>query len=202
MSTLKMLENAILADPNDVAARSAFADCLVEQGDPRGELIQIQEMLQDESLARERRKELQSREKTLVETHQHEWLGTLGPILTPNPMVRHPEEWNREVPNYQYRFAGGFLDSLHITWLALPLARALRQGTQARLLRELARGTKRRLSRGPASLRTAYRRDTRSHAGAGGRISSPPRSGEVQWGRAQARLGPKPCHAAALDAGC
>jgi uncharacterized protein (TIGR02996 family) len=133
----KALENAILANPDDLGARAAYADWLIEQGDPRGEFMQLQLALEDESLSTPERKELQKREKALLKQHQAEWLGRLGPILTPNPTVNHPEDF-REVPNYQYRFVRGFLDTLHITCLTVSLSQALRDGPESRLLRELA----------------------------------------------------------------
>lgn len=136
-STGKVLENAILADPEDLAARSAYADWLTEHGDPRGEFIQCQLALEDESLNAASRKDLQKRENDLLKRHQGEWLGRLGPMLMKNPKVTHPEDFQKSVPNYKYRFARGFLDALQITRLTLSLARALRDGPQARLLREL-----------------------------------------------------------------
>lgn len=44
---------------------------------------------------------------------------------------------SREVPNYEWRFARGFLDYLKIDQLYVPMARALRDAPQARFLREL-----------------------------------------------------------------
>ena len=74
----------------------------------------------------------------MLRKHAGKWLGCLGPILTKNSTVTHPEDYGRNVPNYHYRFARGFLDTLHIMRLTLSLARALRDGPQVRLLRELA----------------------------------------------------------------
>ncbi|MGE3804078.1 MAG: WGR domain-containing protein [Gemmataceae bacterium] len=136
--TAKVLENAILANPDDLGARAAYADWLLEQGNPRGEFIQVQLALEDEAMSPARRKELQKRERALLKKHEEEWLGKLGPLLTANPMVDHPEDYRAgEVPNYRYRFARGFLDTLHITQLTLRLARALRDGPQVRFLQRL-----------------------------------------------------------------
>jgi uncharacterized protein (TIGR02996 family) len=137
-STGKTLENAILADPDDLAVRCAYADWIQEHGDPRGEFMQLQLALEDPALDAARRKDLQKREKALLKKHQGEWLGRLGPMLTTNPTVTHPEDYGRSVPNYHYRFARGVLDTLHVTRLTLSLARALRDSPQTRLLRELA----------------------------------------------------------------
>jgi uncharacterized protein (TIGR02996 family) len=96
----KALENAILANPDDLGARAAYADWLIEQGDPRGEFMQIQLALEDESLSAPKRKDLKKREKALLKKHQEEWLGRLGPILAANQTGRHPEHrHSREVPS-------------------------------------------------------------------------------------------------------
>src|SRR5262245_32071776 len=47
-SSGKALENAIFANPDDLGAHAAYADWLIEQGDSRGEFIQVQLALEDE----------------------------------------------------------------------------------------------------------------------------------------------------------
>src|SRR5262245_17823379 len=49
------LEEALFANPDDRAAHSAYADYLHEQGDPRGEFIQIQLALEDAGRSLEER---------------------------------------------------------------------------------------------------------------------------------------------------
>src|SRR5437773_2607673 len=67
MSSLReALEAALVEDPDDLATHSAYADHLMEQGDPRGELIQVQLALEDESLTREDRARLKKRERSLL----------------------------------------------------------------------------------------------------------------------------------------
>jgi uncharacterized protein (TIGR02996 family) len=75
------LEQALVEGPNDLAAHSAYADYLAEQGDPRGELIQVQLALEDPGRPAEERKQLQEREKGLLKRHARQWLGDLGPLL-------------------------------------------------------------------------------------------------------------------------
>src|SRR5262249_39698677 len=48
-STGEAFENAIRANPSDVVGWSAYADYLTEQGDPRGEFMQVQLALEDET---------------------------------------------------------------------------------------------------------------------------------------------------------
>ncbi len=66
----------ILASPADDGPRLVYADFLAEQGDPRGEFIQVQCELARGS---ERRVELELRERALMVEHGAQWLGALGP---------------------------------------------------------------------------------------------------------------------------
>jgi uncharacterized protein (TIGR02996 family) len=140
MSSLReALEQAILADPDDRAAHMAHADFLAEQGDPRGELIQVQLALEDPALPAGERKKLQAREKKLLRAHRRDWL---GPLLAP-PLLEglrlsdyaftRPEE-------IRFEFRRGWLDRLEVPALNGALARALRQAPEARLLSDLQMG--------------------------------------------------------------
>src|SRR4051794_20487566 len=79
------LEEALVAEPDELANHMAYADWLSEQdgeGDrARGELIRTQLALEDESLRAEERARLRHREAELLEAHQREWLGELSPFL-------------------------------------------------------------------------------------------------------------------------
>lgn len=52
------LEEALVANPDDRATHSAYADYLTEQGDPRGELIAVQLALEDTHRSDADRKQL------------------------------------------------------------------------------------------------------------------------------------------------
>jgi uncharacterized protein (TIGR02996 family) len=131
-------EQAIVANPDDAANYAAYGDWLAEQGDPRGEFIQVQLALEDPACRGKRRREMQAREKDLLATHQEEWLGPLAEFLPPRGMPAHvAEELATDGPP-PVRFARGFLYGLHLGILTVPLARALRDAPQTRLLRELA----------------------------------------------------------------
>src|SRR5262249_5005166 len=54
-SEAEAFERALAADPNDVAGWCAFADYLAERGDPRGEFMQVQLALENESLPKAQR---------------------------------------------------------------------------------------------------------------------------------------------------
>ena len=135
-------ERAILETPNDLASYAAYADWLFEQGDPRGEFMQVQLALEDEGRSAAERARLRAREAELLAAHQPEWLDPLASLLLSGARV---EEWEftdgrhipREVPNYRWRFARGFLVTIHIRTLYVPMARALRDAPQSRFLREL-----------------------------------------------------------------
>ena len=48
-SQREMLEEAIAANFDDLAAHSAYADFLMEEGDPRGEFIQLHLALENQN---------------------------------------------------------------------------------------------------------------------------------------------------------
>ena len=77
------LERAVIADPDDTTVWSALADYLTEQGDPRGEFMQVQRALEDETLAAAQRKKLQTREQELLAAHEKEWVGDWADRVEP-----------------------------------------------------------------------------------------------------------------------
>jgi uncharacterized protein (TIGR02996 family) len=124
------LEAALAANPDDLASHMAYADYLAEQGDPRGEFIQVQIALEDEKKAPAERKRLQQREEELLKARLRDWLGELAPHLLDAP----PRQWG---PHTEYRFARGWIDRLHIATLSPVLAQAFARTPLLRLLREL-----------------------------------------------------------------
>jgi uncharacterized protein (TIGR02996 family) len=90
------LLDAVLADPDAEAPRQVYADWLLEQGDPRGELIAVQTELARGGLSVVRRLELEAREVSLLSEHGARWLGRLS-----TDVVRAS-------------FARGFLDALTV----------------------------------------------------------------------------------------
>jgi uncharacterized protein (TIGR02996 family) len=136
-TTENVLERALLDDPDDVAAHSAYADWLSQEGDPRGEFIQVQLALEDPGRRPEERKALQKREKVLLEAHAGEWLGGLADFLVGQRRV-DPGDWRqRGRGSYEFQFACGWLDSINVPSLSVEFARALVRAPQARLLRRL-----------------------------------------------------------------
>jgi uncharacterized protein (TIGR02996 family) len=132
--TAKVLENALSANPDDLAAHAAYADWLTQQGDPRGEFIQVQLALEDASCSAKERKQLQGREKDLLQKHRSEWLGDLAEYLRTTSATG----WAISHGTADYEFSRGWLDSLRIPELTVNFARVLVKAPQARLLRRLA----------------------------------------------------------------
>src|SRR5262249_38871718 len=107
-SLREALEAALVEDPDDLAAHAAYADHLQEEGDPRGEFIQVQRALEDESKPAAQRKKLAQREAALLKAHASVWLGDLAPyLLSPKDKKR---KWDN--PEYRYQFRRGWLDTL------------------------------------------------------------------------------------------
>jgi len=77
MTTREAMEVALLDDPDDLVRHAAYADMLIEDGDPRGDFIRIQLQLEDEMLAADERKELESQSEAILKQHEREWLGPL-----------------------------------------------------------------------------------------------------------------------------
>jgi uncharacterized protein (TIGR02996 family) len=136
-STENVLERALLEDPDDLAAHSAYADWLSQEGDPRGEFIQVQLALEDPGRPAKERQALREREKALLEAHAGEWLGGLADFLVGQRRV-DPGDWRQGGRgSHEFQFARGWLDSLRVRSLSVAFARALVRAPQARLLRRL-----------------------------------------------------------------
>src|SRR5689334_886069 len=74
VSDAEAFEKALAANPPDMAAWCAYADYLAERGDPRGEFMQVQIALEDESRSKAERHALRKREATLLKAHRAEWV--------------------------------------------------------------------------------------------------------------------------------
>src|SRR5204862_5665780 len=123
------LEAALVAHPDEVAAHSAYADLLTEEGDPRGEFVQTQLALEDATRPKADRDALRRREAALLKAHAREWLGDVGRYLV--------GAWSGEDKPYHYRFARGWLDFVRTLPVPEALVAALAKAPEARLLRRL-----------------------------------------------------------------
>ncbi len=77
MTTREMLEAALVAEPENLALHSAYADLLIEEGDPRGEYIRLELMLKQRWLKKQQRKQMQLRKDELMLREYPNWLGPL-----------------------------------------------------------------------------------------------------------------------------
>jgi uncharacterized protein (TIGR02996 family) len=126
MSDTEAFEKAIIANPDERATYSAYADWLQERDDPRGEFIAVQLALEDESRSKSERDSLKAREAELLKAHEREWLGVLAPHLL-----------NDRVPNtIEYRWRRGVLTSLQAA-LDTAFSHALADAPAARFLQSL-----------------------------------------------------------------
>jgi uncharacterized protein (TIGR02996 family) len=125
----RSLEEALAENPDDLAAHSAYADYLMEQGDPRGEFIQVQLALEDSTRSANERKQLQAREQDLLKQHGRQWLGDLGRFLF--------GDWSGEDKPWHYRFARGWLDTVRLLPFPDAIVAVLARSPEARLLRRL-----------------------------------------------------------------
>jgi uncharacterized protein (TIGR02996 family) len=134
------LEAALVKTPDDLGNHMAYADYLQEQGDPRGEFIQVQLALEDEKKSAAERKKLQKREKELLAAHEREWLGDLAPYLLDNEgIIGYAAERYQDSDEKaaEFRFGRGWLESVHFKTLGFEPAWVLAWSPRSRLLREL-----------------------------------------------------------------
>lgn len=136
VSEEEAMEAAVIANPHDRAARSAYADFLTEKGDPRGEFVRVQLALEDESLSAAERKKFAAREGEL---HPMQKLGDWAKAIP----AAHEEDYARAENNdptggRNLVFQGGLLTAINISHLTVPVARALfRSGPETRFVHSL-----------------------------------------------------------------
>jgi uncharacterized protein (TIGR02996 family) len=138
VSTAEGLERELAADPSDLSKARVYADFLVEKSDPRGEFMQVQIALEDESLSKAARADLKKREADLLKKYEKDWLGPLAAVTVdaePVPFWDGGKQGQRAP--IAHRFSRGWLSRLEFHDLTVGQARALAQASPARLLREL-----------------------------------------------------------------
>jgi uncharacterized protein (TIGR02996 family) len=123
MSLREALEGALVANPDDLAAHHAYADLLIEAGDPRGDFIQAQLAAEGEKGPQPRRP-LSPRERELWEAHKAEWLRPLTDIVP-------------DLKEHELDFARGWPYRLFVGGVTLDQARRLFALPELRLLHEL-----------------------------------------------------------------
>jgi uncharacterized protein (TIGR02996 family) len=148
--TRAALEAALADNPDDLATHMAYADHLAEQGDPRGEFIQVQLALEDPSRSAPERKNLRQRERKLLKAHERQWLGELAPLILGTqdeqralfaaelqPQYADRLDYTTENMHFRHTWARGWLDRFECHNLTVEMARKLGRAPTARLLRVL-----------------------------------------------------------------
>jgi uncharacterized protein (TIGR02996 family) len=142
MHLRQALEDALVANPDDLAAHSAYADFLSESPDPadrqRGEFIQVQIAL-ERSPPESQRHTLEQRQRDLLLPIGRTWLGEdLAAFLIDHQTDDLPP-WNARHTGSrgQVTFARGWLDTLRANFLTPIMAAALANAPLTRLLRSL-----------------------------------------------------------------
>ncbi|MCI0703981.1 MAG: TIGR02996 domain-containing protein, partial [Planctomycetia bacterium] len=132
-------EAALRENPDDFAGWCAYADYLVEQGDTRGEFMQVQIALEDEKRPKKEREALKKKEAELLKKHEGAWLGELAPHLldhADSPPLSNPYQ-ESTVPKTKHVWRRGFLAELQVDCLTVKLAQALYAAPAVRLLQKL-----------------------------------------------------------------
>lgn len=78
LSTREGLERALVERPEDLKLHSAYADLLMEEGDPRGEYIQLRLALEDRKIPVEEARRLNVRSLAMQTEHRDTWLGPMA----------------------------------------------------------------------------------------------------------------------------
>lgn len=130
----EMLEAAIAADFDDVAAHAAYADLLAEAGDPRGEYIQLHLALENPDQSPRLLAEWRERASRLYQAHERDWLGKLAPFLLGRPRATIEPV----APNIEFTFRRGWLAELHAQDVRDAFTRVLADAPEARMLQVLS----------------------------------------------------------------
>jgi uncharacterized protein (TIGR02996 family) len=136
VSDAQAFESALVANPDDLAGWCAYADYLVERGDPRGEFMQVQLALEDESRPRAERDALKQREQELLEKHEKEWVGDWADLFSAPTDTGGGGQINH-TGGRKYEFKRGVLATVHFGALTVNAARAFVKAPQTRFVREL-----------------------------------------------------------------
>jgi uncharacterized protein (TIGR02996 family) len=129
---------ALRKNPHDLAGWCAFADFLAEKGDPRGEFMQVQIALEDESRPKKERDALKKKEAELLKSHEKEWVGGWARRLGgchPDGGQVDPSGGNA------YLFERGVLTTINVGTLTTSRARAIAAAKDTQFVRNLFVGS-------------------------------------------------------------
>src|SRR5262249_38421423 len=135
VSGAEALEEAIRANPHDATAIAAYADWLQEHDDVRGEFMQVQLALENESLPKAERKKLQKREQELLEEHEREWVGDWAALFRAPTSTEGRGQINH-TGGRKYEFRRGLPTTANFGELTVNAARAFVKSPQTRFVHE------------------------------------------------------------------
>lgn len=136
MTTREALEAALIGDPDDAVRHAAYADYLLEQGDPRGEFIRLQLAAEDRNQPAAKLRELEDAAHKIRQQHEREWLGDLWQFTQRPPSARSVAEPME--PNVSLSWKRGWIDGVRIWQLSSELVGALATHPLTRLLGSFA----------------------------------------------------------------
>jgi len=136
MTTREALEAALVATPDDTALHSAYADLLLEEGDPRGEYIRLQLAYEDRNQPAGKLRELEDLAHKMRQQHEREWLGDLWQFTQRPPSARSIAEPME--PNVDVSWRRGWIDGIRIGQLSDALVMAIARNPLTRLLGSFA----------------------------------------------------------------
>jgi uncharacterized protein (TIGR02996 family) len=137
-SLREALEAALFENPDDLAAHRAYADHLMESGDPRGEFIQVQLRLENPACQGAERDRLQKQEQELLRAHARQWLSGLAPFFLDRE-VTPQQSFERLFGDgaTRWKFERGWLAFVRIEPLSAAFMQAFNANPLLRLLRHL-----------------------------------------------------------------
>lgn len=135
MTTRDALEAALVANPDDVAAHAAYADYLLEQGDPRGEYIRLQLAYEDRNQPAKKLRELEDAAHKIRQEHEREWVGDLWQFVQRPPSARSVAEPME--PNVVVSWRRGWIDGIRVWQTSRELVRLIAANPYTRLLASL-----------------------------------------------------------------
>ncbi len=136
MTTRDALEAALIANTDDVVRHAAYADYLLEQGDPRGDYIRLQLAKEDRNQSRDKLLEYDQAMLELRLRHEQEWLGNLWQFVQRPPSARSVAEPME--PNVTMTWRRGWIDGIRVGQLTPELVQAIASNPFTRLLGSFA----------------------------------------------------------------
>jgi len=135
MTTREALEAALVADPDDAPLHAAYADLLIEDGDPRGEYIRLSLLAEDCNQPASQLRAIEQAMFDLRNRHETEWLGPLARFMDRRQArsVAEPME-----PNVSVTWRRGWIDAVRIGQLNQDIINAIAECPLTRILGELS----------------------------------------------------------------